>query len=250
MNGANGELFPRERSEVAPGAVHVPGWLDEARARELLSACRAWAKPPAGLRTVRLPGGAEMSVRQVCLGRHWAVVPRCPSCGRAVRENPDCPGPHGYPYAYTRTVVDGDGAPVKPFPAWLGALARQAVADAYGPTPPRQRSGIGETADYDIALVNFYAAGARMGMHQDHDERSAAPVVSLSLGDSCVFRFGNTRTRPRPWTDIELRSGDLFVFGGPSRLAFHGVPRTHPGTAPPELGLTGRLNITLRVSGL
>ncbi|MFD7059037.1 alpha-ketoglutarate-dependent dioxygenase AlkB [Streptomyces sp. NPDC059906] len=53
----------------------------------------------------------------------------------------------------------------------------------------------------------------------------------------------------RPHTDTELRSGDLFVFGGPSRLAYHGVPRVHPGTAPPELGLGGRLNITLRVSG-
>jgi alkylated DNA repair protein (DNA oxidative demethylase) len=49
---------------------------------------------------------------------------------------------------------------------------------------------------------------------------------------------------------VELRSGDLFVFGGPSRLAYHGVPRVHPGTAPGELGLAGRLNVTLRVSGL
>ncbi|MFC7986094.1 alpha-ketoglutarate-dependent dioxygenase AlkB [Streptomyces sp. NPDC057336] len=103
---------------------------------------------------------------------------------------------------------------------------------------------------YDIALINFYDADARMGMHRDADEKSRAPVVSLSLGDTCVFRFGNPGSRTRPWTDVELRSGDLFVFGGPSRLAYHGVPRVHPGTAPPELGLTGRLNITLRVSGL
>ena len=74
-------------------------------------------------------------------------------------------------------------------------------------------------------------------------------MVSLSLGDTCVFRFGNTETRTRPYTDVELRSGDLFVFGGPSRLAYHGVPRVYAGTAPPELGLTGRLNVTLRVSG-
>jgi alkylated DNA repair protein (DNA oxidative demethylase) len=73
--------------------------------------------------------------------------------------------------------------------------------------------------------------------------------VSLSLGDTCVFRFGNTGTRTRPYTDVELRSGDLFVFGGPSRLAYHGVPRVYEGTGPAELGLTGRLNVTLRVSG-
>lgn len=89
-----------------------------------------------------------------------------------------------------------------------------------------------------------------MGMHRDAEERSAAPVVSLSLGDTCVFRFGNTDSRGRPYQDVELRSGDLFVFGGPSRLAYHGVPKVLPGTGPRGLGLTGRLNITLRVGGL
>ncbi|MET9254057.1 alpha-ketoglutarate-dependent dioxygenase AlkB family protein [Streptomyces sp. NPDC048182] len=213
------ELFPRDRAEVAPGAVHMPDWLDAARQRETLAACRDWARPPAGLRTVRTPGGGTMTARQVCLGWHW------------------------YPYAYARTVADGDGAPVKPFPPWLDDLARRAVADALGteavPAEP-----------YDIALINFYDADARMGMHRDADERSTAPVVSLSLGDTCVFRFGNPETRTRPYTDVELRSGDLFVFGGPARLAYHGVPRVEAGSAPPELGLTGRVNITLRVSGL
>ncbi|MFJ6693103.1 alpha-ketoglutarate-dependent dioxygenase AlkB family protein [Streptomyces sp. NPDC091294] len=213
------ELFPRTRTETAPGAVHVPDWLTPGRQRELLDACRAWARPPAGLRTVRTPGGGTMTARQVCLGRHW------------------------YPYGYAATAVDGDGAPVKPFPAWLDDLARRAVTDALGAEAVAREP-------YDIALVNFYDADARMGMHRDADERSDAPVVSLSLGDTCVFRFGNPETRTRPYTDTELRSGDLFVFGGPSRLAYHGVPRVHPGTAPPELGLTGRLNLTLRVSGL
>ncbi|MET9150414.1 alpha-ketoglutarate-dependent dioxygenase AlkB [Streptomyces griseoflavus] len=215
----DGELFPRARTEIAPGAVHVPDWLDALEQRELLEACRRWARPPAGLRTVRTPGGGTMTARQVCLGWHW------------------------YPYGYARTVVDGDGAPVKPFPARLGELGRRAVTDALGDGPA---PGPG----YDIALVNFYDADARMGMHRDSDEKSHAPVVSLSLGDNCVFRFGNPETRTRPYTDVELRSGDLFVFGGPSRPAYHGVPRVHADTGPPELGLSGRLNITLRVSGL
>ncbi|MFJ5773966.1 alpha-ketoglutarate-dependent dioxygenase AlkB family protein [Streptomyces sp. NPDC093094] len=208
------ELFPRDRAEVAPGAVHVPDWLDERLQRELLAACREWARPPAGLRTVRTPGGGTMTARQVCLGRHW------------------------YPYGYARTAVDGDGAPVKPLPGRLADLGRQAARDA-----------LGEAPSYDIALVNFYDGDARMGMHRDADEQADAPVVSLSLGDTCVFRFGNTGTRGRPWTDVELRSGDLFVFGGPSRFAFHGVPKVLPGTGPAWLGLTGRLNITLRVGG-
>jgi alkylated DNA repair protein (DNA oxidative demethylase) len=90
-----------------------------------------------------------------------------------------------------------------------------------------------------------------MGMHQDKDERSDAPVVSLSIGDTCLFRFGNTDTRGKPYTDVELLSGDLFVFGGPSRFAYHGVPKIRPGSADPAAGLTGgRLNITLRETGL
>ena len=109
----------------------------------------------------------------------------------------------------------------------------------------------GAAYEPDIALVNYYDEKARMGLHQDRDERSRDPVVSLSLGDTCVFRFGNTEHRNRPWTDLELRSGDLFVFGGPSRLAYHGVTRTTAGTGDPATGLSsGRLNITLRVSGL
>jgi alkylated DNA repair protein (DNA oxidative demethylase) len=205
------ELLPRPRREVAPGAVHVPDWLDPEAQRELVEACRGWR----GYRATRLPGGGVMSVRTVCLGWHWS------------------------PYRYTRTV--DDGSPVLPFPGWLADLGRRALADAYG-----------AAVDYrpDVALVNFYDATAKMGQHQDKDERVLDPVVSLSLGDTCVFRFGNPENRNRPYTDVELRSGDLFVFGGPSRLAYHGVPKTLPGTAEPELGLKGRLNLTLRVSGL
>jgi alkylated DNA repair protein (DNA oxidative demethylase) len=216
-----GALLPREPAEIAPGAVHVPGWLDPHAQRRLIAACREWAAPPAGLRAARLPSGGVMSVRTVCLGWHW------------------------YPYRYSRTVDDGDGTPVKPFPDWLGELGRRAVADAYGDP------AAGARYRPDIALINFYDDDARMGQHVDKEERCAAPVVSLSIGDSCVFRFGNTDNRNKPWTDVELVSGDLFVFGGASRFAYHGVPKTYPGTADPDIGpATGRLNITLRESGL
>jgi alkylated DNA repair protein (DNA oxidative demethylase) len=212
------ELLPRQRLEPAPGAVLVPDWLSVDEQRDLVEHCRRWARPPAGMRHTRLPNGGVMSVRTVCLGWHWI------------------------PYRYSRRVEDGDGAPVTPFPSWLGDLGRRAVAAAYGD---------GTGYEPDTALVNHYDAAARMGLHQDKDERSRAPVVSLSLGDSCIFRFGNTHDRKRPYTDIELRSGDLFVFGGANRLAYHGVPRILPGTADPAIGLTdGRLNITLRETGL
>lgn len=210
-------LFDRSRTEVSPGAVHVPGWLSAAEQQNLVAAWRRWAAPPAGMRATRMPNGSSMSVQTVCLGWHWR------------------------PYCYSRTVDDGDGAPVKAMPEWLVALGRRAVSVAYG-----------DAGDYrpDVALVNYYDEHARMGLHADSDERSPAPVVSLSVGDGCVFRFGNTVNRKRPWTDLELSSGDLFVFGGPSRLAYHGVLRTVFGTAPAGLGLSGRVNLTLRESGL
>ncbi|GLW67348.1 alkylated DNA repair protein [Actinomadura rubrobrunea] len=208
-------LIPRPRTEPAPGVVHLPGWLDTAQQRELVEACRQWARPPAGMRRIRMPGGGVMSVRTVCLGWHWE------------------------PYRYVRHV---DGERVKPFPDWLADLGRRAVADAYG-----------DHGGYrpDVALVNFYDAAASMGLHQDRDERSPAPVVSLSLGDTGIFRLGNTRGRGRPWQDLPLESGDLLVFGGPSRMVYHGITKILPGTGPSDIGLThGRLNITLRESGL
>lgn len=214
-------LIPRPAMEVAPGAVHVPGWLTLDEQRELIAACRAWAASPVPIRHTRLPRGGLMSVQTVCIGWHWQ------------------------PYRYTRTATDVNGEQVAPFPNWMVMLGRRALREAYGDQ---------QTADDytpDTALINFYDGQARLGMHQDKDERSSEPVVSLSIGDTCVFRVGNTQTRTKPYTDIELASGDLFVFGGPSRYVYHGVPKVHEGTADPACGLeSGRLNITMRVTGV
>lgn len=215
-------LIPPAKQEIAPGAVHVPGWLSLDQQRRLVAAWRQWAAGPAPMRAPRLPGGRTMSVQLVCLGWQWL------------------------PYRYARTADDLEGRPpVAPFPDWLVGLGREALRDAYGePTA-------GDSYTPDAALVNYYDSTAKLGMHQDKDERSDAPVVSLSIGDTCVFRFGNTESRNKPYTDIELRTGDLFVFGGPSRFAYHGVTKTFPGTADPATGLDhGRLNLTLRVTGL
>lgn len=212
-------LIPRDRRELAPGAVHVPDWLDLDHQRELVSLCRTWARGPAPMRAVTMPNGGVMSVKSVSLGWHWL------------------------PYRYSRTADDVGGGAVAPFPDLLRHLGRDAVASAYG-------AEAASSYEPDAALVNYYDDAAKMGMHQDREERVAAPVVSLSLGSSCIFRFGNTENRSRPWQDVVLASGDLFVFGGPSRLAYHGVLRTLPGTAPVGIGFDGRLNITLRQTGL
>lgn len=199
------------------GAHHVPGWLSLEQQRWLVDRFREWADGPVPIRAAKVRGH-EMSVRTVCLGWHWR------------------------PYEYTREAVDVNGNRVLDFPDWMVRLGRKALAATGEPDD-----------DYtpDTALVNFYDADARMGMHQDKDERSLAPVVSLSIGDTATFRLGNTETRGKPYQDVDLASGDLFVFGGPARLAYHGVPRVYPGTAPPGCGLdAGRINITMRVTGL
>ncbi|MFC4011660.1 alpha-ketoglutarate-dependent dioxygenase AlkB family protein [Nonomuraea purpurea] len=212
-------MIPSQIWEIAPGAVHVPGWLTLDEQRHLVQACREWARGPVPIRHTVLPGGGVMSVQTVCVGWHWQ------------------------PYRYTRLAHDVNGRKVADFPDWLGDLGRRALESAYDHPA--------DSYEPDTALINFYDGQARMGMHQDKDEKSDAPVVSLSVGDTCVFRFGNTQTRGKPYTDVELASGDLFVFGGPSRLAYHGVPKVYPGTGDPATGLTsGRLNLTMRVTGL
>lgn len=206
--------------DLPDGAFHLPGWLTLQQQHWIVDRFHEWVNGPVPIRaaTVR---GHEMSVKTVCLGWHWR------------------------PYRYSRDAVDVNGNRVLDFPDWMVRLGRRALADATGDA----HAGDGYTPD--TALVNYYDEAARMGMHQDKDERSLAPVVSLSIGDACVFRFGNTQNRNRPYQDLELASGDLFVFGGPSRLAYHGVRSVRPGTAPSGCGLqAGRVNITLRVTGL
>jgi len=204
--------------EVLPGAVHVPGWLELPAQQALVAAFREWARPPAGLRHPRMPTGHLMTVQSVCLGWHWQ------------------------PYAYTRTADDTDGAPVKPLPADLASLARSAVAAAYG-----------DDGGYapDAVIANLYGPGARLGLHCDGEEPADAPVVTISLGDTCLFRFAGVERRTAPFVDVWLRSGDLLVFGGPTRRIYHGVPKVLSGTAPAGLGLPpGRLSITVRETGL
>ena len=157
-----------------------------------------------------------MHVRMLCLGRHW----------------------NGKSYTYESTRTDFDGLPVPALPDNLRALASECASAA------------GMTLAADLCILNHYDAGGRMGLHQDKDESETSiaaglPVVSVSLGDTARFLFGGLRRRD-PIMALALDSGDAFVFGGPARLRFHGVSRMVPETAPRELGLSGRFNLTFR----
>ena len=122
------------------------------------------------------------------------------------------------------------GKPWPPIPAQLLDVWR---AVAGYPHPP------------EACLVNFYAPTAKMGLHQDRDEQDFdAPVVSVSLGDACLFRVGGTR-RDDATKSFRLESGDVVVLGGAARLAFHGVDRIYTSTSA-LLKSGGRINLTLR----
>ena len=160
-----------------------------------------------------------MSIQSVCLGWHWQ------------------------PYAYSRTADDTDGAPVKPLPPAIARLGRRAVADTFGALAGRE-------FEPDAVIANLYAPGSRLGLHQDAEEPSAAPVVTVSVGDTCLFRIAGVDRRTSPFIDIHLHSGDLLVFGGPSRRIYHGVPKVYDNTGPRLPGLpAGRLSLTIRETG-
>jgi len=157
-----------------------------------------------------------MHVRMLCLGRHW----------------------NGQKYQYEPTREDFDGQPAPPLPETFRTVAGDAARAA------------AMSLDADVCILNYYDADGRMGLHQDKDESEASlsagyPVVSVSLGDTARFLFGGLRRRD-PVESIALKSGDAFVFGGPARLRYHGVSKILPNSAPPDLGISGRFNLTLR----
>ena len=134
---------------------------------------------------------------------------------------------NGYRYA---PCHPGTGRPWPAIPDVLLALWR-AVANYASPP--------------ECCLVNLYGQGARMGAHQDRDEAAIdAPVVSVSLGDEALFRFGGP-TRKGPTESVKLVSGDVLTFGGAARRVFHGIDRVIAGSSR-LLPSGGRINLTLR----
>ena len=190
---------------------YLPKKLQDAEQGKLLDALRA-VMEDAPLFTPTMPrSGKPMSVRMTNCGPLGWVT--------------DKDG--GYRYQATHPVTG------KPWPAMPEALLRLWREVAGYPAPP------------EACLVNYYVGDAKMGLHQDKDEEDfAAPVVSVSLGDSAIFRVGGL-ARKDPTQALELKSGDVVVLAGEDRLAYHGIDRILPGTSAllPE---GGRLNVTLR----
>jgi len=195
---------------VAAGVDFFPGFLDLPAQQALSEDIRAiLAEAP--LYRARMPRtGKPFSVR----------MSNCGPLGWVSDET-------GYRY---QPMHPETGRPWPPLPARLTEAWRQLAPQA---PPP------------EACLINVYDAEARMGLHQDRDEDElSAPVLSLSLGDSALFRLGGVK-RSDPTRSFWLRSGDAIMLGGPARLAFHGVDRIAAGVSG-LLPQGGRLNLTLR----
>jgi len=202
--------------EIAPGAMLLKRYLTLQRQQAIADECRSLIDGPVPGYVPVVRGGGKMHVRMLCLGRHW----------------------NGKTYAYEATRSDFDHLPAPPLPDNFKRLARDLAHAA------------GMAIDADLCILNYYDADGRMVLHQDKDESepslaAGVPVVSVSLGDTARFLFGGLR-RKDPVESRMLESGDAFVFGGPARLRYHGVSHIVPGSAPPQLEMTGRFNLTFR----
>ena len=194
------------------GLHHWPGYLDEDAQRDLLDLVRHGVGQ-APLFTPRMPKtGKPMSVRMTNFGQLGWVTDK----DKGYRYQPNHPE---------------TGKPWPPIPDMLLDIW-SALSGHH--QPPQ------------ACLVNFYEDGAKMGLHQDRDEKTFdAPVLSLSLGNTCLFRIGGT-TRGGKTRSFRLESGDAMMLAGSARLAFHGVDRIYPRTSD-LLKSGGRINLTMRV---
>jgi len=205
-------LDEKIRMENLPlGAKWVPGCLDRHKQEILLAEVRKIASD-APLFTPRMPKtGKAMSVKMTnCGPLGWVTTQK-----------------EGYRY---QAMHPQTGRPWPEIPRMLLDLWNR-YADFE--KPPQ------------ACLVNFYDPNAKMGLHQDRDEEiTNAPVMSISLGDSCLFRIGG-ENRKDPTKSFRLESGDLMLLTGKSRMAFHGVDKIYPGSST-LLKNDGRINLTLR----
>jgi alkylated DNA repair protein (DNA oxidative demethylase) len=195
---------------MTPGLRYLPGHLSLEEQRKLVETLRA-AVAEAPLVTPVMPRtGRPFTVRMTNLGALGWVSDRA-----------------GYRYQATHPET---GAPFPPIPEMVLEIWRQVAGYPHDP---------------QACLVNFYHGGAKMGLHRDEDEEDfSAPVVSISLGDTAVFRIGGPERGGRTET-LKLSSGDVLVMGGEARLCYHGIDRVLTGTST-LLKDGGRINLTLR----
>ncbi|HRX35244.1 MAG TPA: alpha-ketoglutarate-dependent dioxygenase AlkB [Aestuariivirga sp.] len=195
---------------MKPGLRYFPGYLDRNAQKGLADTLREAVKSSPLVQPVMPRTGRPFTVRMSNLGSLGWVSDRA-----------------GYRY---QPVHPDTGKPWPPIPEMVLEIWRKLSGYAHDP---------------EACLVNYYREGAKMGLHRDEDEDDfSAPVVSISLGDTAVFRIGGEERGGKTET-LKLSSGDVLVMGGPSRLCYHGIDRVLSGTSS-LLKDGGRINLTLR----
>lgn len=196
--------------DVADGVVLWPGAFDEPAQRALTGTIFSLVKDAPFYRPVMPGSGKAFSVEETNFGSLGWVADK---------------GGYRYRPHHPKTGKAWPAIPQTLLELWNATTHHEAVPQC--------------------CLVNLYREGAKMGLHQDKDEAAlSAPVLSVSLGDDALFRIGGT-SRSGKTRSVKLRSGDVLMFGGPARLAFHGIDRILPGTSRLITG-GGRINLTLR----
>ncbi|HVI40122.1 MAG TPA: alpha-ketoglutarate-dependent dioxygenase AlkB [Anaerovoracaceae bacterium] len=204
--------------EIFPGAWHLPGALSLLQQKRLI---RLFKNHQEDLYIPKVKSGSYMNLQMGSFGWHWNAI--------------------DYKYYKTRNDVDD-----RPVADMLPEIVDTAKPFSLAKFPYHN-------PDWDICLFNYYSPGSTLGMHRDNSESDTAlsighPVVSFSVGASCIFRVGGL-SRSSEYQDIRLSSGDVFIFGGESRLRFHGITKIfgYEDRVPFSKSLNcGRINFTLR----
>ncbi|KAF3785130.1 Alpha-ketoglutarate-dependent dioxygenase AlkB-like protein [Nymphaea thermarum] len=218
--------------DLRPGIIYLRKYLNLADQVKIVETCRELGKASGGFYQPSFSSGHKMHLHVMCLGKNWDPVGLGFEVGTYQIQR--------YRNMMTSVLMMG--------------LVQRVLQDAQG--HPKNDSKLGLPAmNPDICIVNFYSKSGKLGLHQDKDEsdesiRNGLPVVSFSVGDSAAFLFGVDRDVEKA-KECKLDSGDVLIFGGESRLIFHGVPTIFPDTAPKQLLeqsklRPGRLNLTFR----
>ncbi|KAF0910985.1 hypothetical protein E2562_005375 [Oryza meyeriana var. granulata] len=221
---------------LRPGMVLLKKFLKHDDQVDIIRRCQRLGLSSGGFYTPGYRDGAKLSLQMMCLGKNWDPSSRSYGDKRPF----DGAQPPSIPEVFRKIVKDA----IQASNEFLKQKGRAASdVDELPPLSP------------DICLVNFYTSGGKLGLHQDKDETKPSlhkglPVVSFSLGDTAEFLYGDVNDVDKA-SKVDLESGDVLIFGGKSRLIFHGVSRIKPKTAPNWLTdeaklRPGRLNLTFR----
>ncbi|KAK9066555.1 hypothetical protein SSX86_013878 [Deinandra increscens subsp. villosa] len=226
INSTSMKKIPISYEILGSGMILLKRYISLRDQVDIVNLCQTWGVGPGGFYQPSHQNGAKLRLQMMCFGRNWD------------------------PETKYNKRLRSDGSEPPPLPYELISLAKTTIQDAQAHMDKLP------SMHPNICIVNFYSpVYGRLGLHQDRSESSDSiqrglPVVSVSIGDSAEFLYGKSRDQMKV-DSVLLESGDVLIFGGKSRLIYHGVKQVFPDTAPLQLLQEtmlrpGRLNLTLR----